>query len=70
MKILVTILLLFLVQQSLGIIVLTGKDVPKDYKIGKLMVITFEPNGKMFFRTTQNLMGIIDPKTGFLDAVF
>lgn len=70
MKTLFALLLILLLHQSLAIKVIKGKDIPKDYSIGKLMHVDFGAKGRMFFRTTQDLMGVIDTKTGFLTTIF
>lgn len=70
MRVLLVLLILLIVRESQGIKVIQGKDVPQEYPIGKLMFIDFGPQGRMFFRTTEDLMGVIDPKTGLVTALF
>lgn len=70
MKTLFALLLILILHESLAIKVIKGKDIPKDYSIGKLMHVDFGAGGKMLFRTTKDLMGIIDIKTGFLTTIF
>ena len=45
MKTLFALLLILLLHQSLAIKVIKGKDIPKDYSIGKLMHVDFGTRG-------------------------
>lgn len=43
-----------------GFRILKGKDIPKDYAIGKISTVDFARNNRVFFRTIDDIMGLIN----------
>lgn len=64
------LLLVLCFHLALSFRVLKGKDIPKNYTIGKLANVNFAEDKRVFFRTTDNLMGFINRETGVLLAVY
>ena len=70
MKINTWILLIMLVGLICGLKVLKKEMIGKDYEIGTIYDIYFPEDNIIFFRSDDDLFGLINSKTGELEQLF